>query len=153
MMAEHRLSQRRACKLLGVDRTSYRYEPQPDRNVELREKLIELAKQKPRYGYRRLLALLGRHGWRVNHKRLERLYQEEHLAVRRLKRKRLVRPAAPMTQVQQANQEWSMDFLMDGLATGRAIRAFTVVDSYTRECLAIEVDSCLSSRRVTRVLE
>ena len=64
MMAEHRLSQRRACKLLGVDRTSYRYEPQPDRNVELRQKLIELAKQKPRYGYRRLLALLGRRGWR-----------------------------------------------------------------------------------------
>ena len=153
MMAEHSLSQRRACRLLEVDRTSYRYEPQPDRNVELREKLIELAKQKPRYGYRRLLALLGRRGWRVNHKRLERLYQQEHLAVRRLKRKRLIRPAAPMTQVQQANQEWSMDFLMDGLATGRAIRALTVVDSYTRECLAIEVDSCLSSRRVTRVLE
>ena len=152
-MAEQGLSRRRACKLLEVDRSSYGYEPKPDRNLELRQKLIELAKQKPRYGYRRLLALLERRGWRVNHKRLERLYQQEHLAVRRLKRKRLIRPAAPMTQVQQANQEWSMDFLMDGLATGRAIRVLTVVDSYTRECLAIEVDSCLSSRRVTRVLE
>lgn len=153
MMAEHRLSQRHACKLLDVDRTSYRYEPQPDPNAALREKLVELAKQKPRYGYRRLLALLGRRGWVVNHKRLERLYREEHLAVRRLKRKRLLRPAAPMTDVQRADQEWSMDFVMDGLGTGRAIRALTVVDSYTRECLAIEVDSCLSSRRVTRTLE
>jgi putative transposase len=153
VMAEHSLSERHACKLLDVDRTSYRYEPQPDRNAELREKLVELAKQKPRYGYRRLLALLGRRGWTVNHKRLERLYREEHLAVRRLKRKRLVRPAAPMTDVRRADQEWSMDFVMDGLATGRAIRALTVVDSYTRECLAIEVDSCLSSRRVTRTLE
>jgi putative transposase len=152
-MAEHSLSERRACKLLGVDRTSYRYEPQPDHNAELRQQLIELAKQKPRYGYRRLLALLERCGWLVNHKRLERLYREEHLAVRRLKRKRLIRPAAPMTHVQRANQEWSMDFLMDGLATGRAIRALSVVDSYTRECLAIAVDSCLSSRRVTRTLE
>jgi putative transposase len=153
VMAEHSLSQRHACKLLDVDRTSYRYEPQPDRNAELREKLVELAKQKPRYGYRRLLALLGRRGWVVNHKRLERLYREEQLAVRRLKRKRLLRPAAPMTDVERADQEWSMDFVMDGLATGRAIRALTVVDSYTRECLAIEVDSCLSSRRVTRTLD
>jgi putative transposase len=152
-MVEHELTERRACKLLEVDRTSYRYEPKPDRNAGLREKLIELAKQKPRYGYRRLHALLERRDWVVNHKRLERLYREEHLAVRRLKRKRLLRPAAPMTKVQRADQEWSMDFVMDGLATGRAIRALTVVDSYTRECLAIEVDSCLSSRRVTRTLE
>jgi putative transposase len=153
VMAEHGLSQRHACKLLEVDRTSYRYELRPDHNAALRQQLIELAKQKPRYGYRRLLALLERRGWGVNHKRLERLYREEHLAVRRLKRKRLVRPAVPMTSAQRLNQEWSMDFLMDGLATGRAIRVLTVVDSYTRECLAIEVDSCLSSRRVTRALE
>lgn len=152
-IAEYGLSERHACKLLEVDRSSYRYEPKPDRNAELRRRLIELARQKPRYGYRRLLALLERRGWRVNHKRLERLYRQEHLAVRRLKRKRLIRPAAPMTQASGPNQEWSMDFLMDGLGTGRAIRALTVVDNYTRECLAIEVDSCLSSRRVTRALE
>ena len=131
-MAEHGLSERRACKLLEVDRTSYRYEPKPDRNAELRQKLIELARQKPRYGYRRLQALLERRGWRVNHKRLERLYRQEHLAVRRVKRKRLMRLAAPMTQVDRPNQEWSMDFLMDGLATGRAIRVLTLVDKIGR---------------------
>jgi putative transposase len=147
------VSERRACKLLEMDRSSYRYEPQADRNAALREELIRLARQKPRYGYRRLGALLERHGQRVNHKRLYRIYREEHLAVRRLKRKRLVRPRAPVAVLVRANQEWSMDFVMDGLATGRILRMLTMVDDYTRECLAIEVDSCLSSRRVTRVLE
>src|SRR5258706_4957136 len=123
-------------------RRSYRSEPQPDRNAALREQLIRLARQKPRYGYRRLGVLLDRSGQRVNHKRLYRIYREEHLAVRRLKRKRLIRPAAPIAVLARANQEWSMDFVMDGLATGRILRMLTVVDSYTRECLAIEVDSC-----------
>ena len=153
MIAECGVSERRACKLLGMDRSSYRYEPQPDRNAALREELIRLARQKPRYGYRRLGVLLERKGYRANPKRLYRLYREEHLAVRRLKRKRLVRPVAPVAVLSRANQEWSMDFVMDGLATGRAVRLLTVVDNYTRECLAIEVESCLSSQRVTRVLE
>jgi len=151
--AECGLSERRACKLLGVDRSSYRYEPQPDRNAVLRQELLALARQKPRYGYRRLGVLLGRRGHRVNHKRLYRIYCAEHLAVRRLRRKRLARPAVPVALLSRANQEWSMDFVMDGLATGRAVRLLTMVDNYTRECLAIEVDSCLSSQRVTRVLE
>jgi len=146
-------SERAACKLLGVDRSSYRYEPQADHNGKLRQDLIEIAKQKPRYGYRRLHVLLERRGWTVNPKRLYRLYREENLAVRRLRRKRLIRPAAPIAQYQRANQEWSMDFVMDGLSTGRALRVLTIVDSHTRECLAMEVDSCLSSRRVTRALE
>lgn len=151
--AEFGVSERRACKLLGMDRSSYRYEPRPDGNAQLRQELIALARQKPRFGYRRLGALLARRGLPVNHKRLYRLYCQEHLAVRRLKRKRLARPAVPLATLSRANQEWSMDFVMDGLATGRAVRMFNVVDSFTRECLAIEVDSCLSSRRVTRVLE
>lgn len=147
------MSERHACKLLDVDRSSYRYEPRPDRNQALRQLLVQLARQKPRFGYRRLGIELERRHWVVNHKRLRRLYREERLAVRRLRRKRLLRPAAPMTNVRAANQEWSADFLMDGLGTGRAIRVLTVLDNYTRECLAIEVDSCLSSRRVTRTLD
>jgi putative transposase len=153
MIAEDGLSERRACKLLAMDRSSYRYEPQPDDDGQLRQELIELARQKPRFGYRRLGALLERRGHRVNHKRLYRLYREEHLAVRRLKRKHVVRPAAPVAHLSKANQEWSMDFVADGLATGRALRIYTLVDSFTRECLALEVDSCLSSCRVTRVLD
>ena len=152
-MEQFDYSERSACKLLQMDRSSYRYQPGPDRNEKLREALTEVAREKPRYGYRRLHVLLVRRGWLVNLKRLYRLYREENLAVRRLRRKRLIRPAAPLAQYQRANEEWSLDFVMDGLATGRALRVLTMVDSYTRECLAIEVDSCLSSRRVTRVLE
>ncbi len=153
MVAEYGVSERRACKLLGLDRSSYRYEPRPEEDAPLRQALIELARQKPRFGYRRLGALLERRGYSVNHKRLYRIYREEHLAVRRLKRKHVVRPAAPVANLSKANQEWSMDFVSDGLATGRALRIFTLVDSFTRECLALEVDSSLSSRRVTRVLD
>jgi putative transposase len=153
VIEEFAMSERQACKLLEVDRSSYRYEPLPRDDGRLREEMVALAKQKPRYGYRRLGVLLERRGWKMNHKKLYRLYREEHLAVRRLRRKRLLRPAAPVAQLTRANQEWAMDFVMDGLATGRAVRALTAVDEYTRECLAIEVDSCLSSRRATRVLE
>lgn len=153
IVAEHGVSERRACKLLELDRSSYRYQPQADQNGKLREELVALARQKPRFGYRRLGALLEKRGHRFNHKRLYRLYREEHLAVRRLKRKRVVRPGLPVAMLSRMNQEWSMDFVSDGLSTGRALRVFTLVDSFTRECLALEVDSCLSSRRVTRVLE
>jgi putative transposase len=153
-MKEHEFSERRACKLLEVQRSSYRYEPQPDSNAKLRQELLELARQKPRFGYRRLAVLLARRGWtQVNHKRLYRLYRQEHLAVRRLKRKRLARDAQPIAQLQRPNHEWSMDFVTDSLTTGRGLRVLTVIDSYTRECLAMETDSCLSSRRVTRVLD
>lgn len=147
------MSERRACKLLGVDRASYRYEPQPDRNAELREELVKLARQKPRYGYRRLHAVLERRGQAVNVKRVYRLYAEEGLAVRRRKRKRLVRERAVESRLIRANQEWAMDFIVDGLANGRMVRILSVVDAFTRECLALEADTSLGSGRVTRVLE
>ncbi len=91
---QYAVSERRACKLFTMDRSTYRYEPQPDRNAQLRGEMIALARQKPRYGYRRLHALLNRQGQTTSAMRLFRLYQEEGLAVRRLKRKRLSRPAA-----------------------------------------------------------
>ncbi len=153
LMSEFDYSERQACKLLEVDRSSYRYAPAPDRNEQLRQELTAVAQEKPRYGYRRLHVLLERRGWKINHKRLYRLYREGNLAVRRIRRKRVIRPAGPVVHLSRRNQEWAMDFVSDGLATGRGIRAFTIVDSYTRECLAIEVDSSLSSRRITRVLE
>ena len=153
VVAEHRLSERTACKLLGVERSSYRYEPRPDHNAELREELLRLARQKPRYGYRRLHALLDRRGHAVNVKRVYRLYLEEGLSVRRKKRKRLVRARAAEPRLLRANQEWAMDFIVDGLATGRMVRILSVVDAYTRECLALEADTSLGSGRVTRVLD
>ena len=151
------MSERTACKLLGVDRSSYRYEPRPDRNVVLREEMVKLARQKPRYGYRRLHALLERRGVNngqpLNVKRVYRLYLEEGLSVRRKKRKRLVRERASEPRLTGPNQEWAMDFVVDGLATGRMVRILTVVDAYTRECVALEADFSLGSGRVMRVLE
>ena len=155
--SEFHLSERTACKLLDVERSSYRYEPRPDRNAALREEMVKLARQKPRYGYRRLHAMLKRcganHGQPLNVKRVYRLYLEEGLSVRRKKRKRLVRERAAEPRLTGPNQEWAMDFVVDGLATGRMVRILTVVDAYTRECLALEADFSLGSGRVTRVLE
>jgi len=149
----YELSERGACKLIGINRASYRYEPQPDRNAELRQELVKLARQKPRYGYRRLHAVLERRGQAVNVKRVYRLYAEEGLAVRRRKRKRLVRERAEAPRLQRPNEEWAMDFIVDGLANGRMVRILSVVDAFTRECLALEADTSLGSGRVTRVLD
>jgi putative transposase len=147
------VSERRACKLLGVDRASYRYEPKPDRNAKLREELVQLARQKPRYGYRRLHAVLERRGEAVNVKRVYRLYAEQGLAVRRRRRKRLVRERVAESRLIRANQEWAMDFIVDGLANGRMVRILSVVDAFTRECLALEADTSLGSGHVTRALD
>ena len=136
-----------------MDRGSYRYEPRPDRNAELREELVKLARQKPRYGYRRLHAVLERRGHAVNVKRVYRLYAEQGLAVRRRRRKRLVREQLIGARLIRANQEWAMDFIVDGLANGRMIRILSVVDAFTRECLVLEADTSLGSSRVTRALD
>jgi len=152
-MERFAVSERRACELNDMDRSSYRYEPRQNRNTELRDQLIKLARQKPRFGYRRLGVLLERNGVAVNHKRLFRVYQEAGLGVRRREKKRLERGRAGMPLLSRPNQEWSLDFVSDALATGRAIRALTVLDDFTRESPAIEVDSSLSAPRVTRVLD
>jgi putative transposase len=149
---QFQVTERRACKLVGLDRSSYRYEPRSDHNTKLREELVTLARQKPRYGYRRLHALLTRRGFEASVQRVYRLYRTAGLMVRRLKRKRLTRlPVA--SDLMRSNQEWALDFVSDALATGRGIRALTVVDAFTRENLSLEVDTSLSSRRVTRALE
>ena len=152
-MAEHQLSERRACRLMELDRSTYRYEAVPDGDAKLREALTALARQHARYGYRRLWAILQRRGWKVNVKRIYRLYREAGLMVRRLKRKRVVRETPKEQLLSAPNQEWALDFVSDAVASGRALRALTIVDSFTRECPAIEVSGGISSRQVTRTLE
>ena len=120
----------------------------------MRERLKELAGQRRRFGYRRLHALLRREGWRINHKAVHRIYVEEGLQVRRRKRKRLARALRQAMLVPQApNQRWSMDFQHDLLATGQRVRTLNIVDDFSRECPAIEVDTSLPGVRVVRVLE
>lgn len=132
--------------------SSYRY--RTERSDEpLRTKLVELARGKPRFGYRRLHVLLRRSGEQMNHKRLHRVYCEAGLALRRKKRKHYVREGKPLLARTAANQEWALDFVHDAVECGRTIRVLSVVDAYTRECLALEVDTSFASRRVTRVLE
>lgn len=132
--------------------SSYRYECRRQ-DEPLRDKLIEVARLKPRFGYRRLELELRARGLKVNHKRVYRVYREAGLCLRRKKRKHCVRAGAPLRPCTVPNQEWALDFVHDVIASGRVIRVLSVVDAYTRECLALEVDTSLPSRRVTRVLE
>jgi putative transposase len=149
---EFAFSQRRACLLLMVPVSRCRYQPRQS-DESLRGRLVELAQEKPRYGYRRLHVLLRREGETVNHKRVHRVYREAGLSIRRKKRKHCVRAHFALLQHTAANQEWALDFIHDAIAAGRSIRVLSVVDAYTRECLALEVDTSFASRRVTRALD
>lgn len=152
---EHRpCSERRASGLIGVGRSTVRYEGHGRDDGPVRERLRVLAAEKRRYGCRRLCLLLRREGVRVNHKRVERIYREEGLSVRRRKRKRAAGVRAETWPAATAlDQRWSLDFVSDALWWGRKLRMLTVMDTYTRESLAIEVDTSLSGARVARVLE
>ena len=149
------LSERRACRVVGMARTSCRYEAQrPGQEEKLKVRLLTLAGERRRFGYRRLAVLLRREGWAVNHKRVYRLYREEGLAVRRRKRKRVgAVERQPLAIPTRQNERWSMDFISDAVSAGRKFRSLNIVDDFNRECLATEVDTSLSGRRVVRVLE
>ena len=155
IQARYGLSERRACRLVGIGRSTLRYRSRARTDESsLRQRLRELAAERPRFGYRRLHVLLRREGVIVNHKRIERLYREEGLAVRRRTRKRVARNGRGRAAFPgRPNQQWGIDFVSDTLAWGRRIRLFTVVDVLTREVLAIEVDTSLPGGRVVRVLE
>ena len=153
LMREHQFSERQACKLLDLDRSTYRYERRPDRNAALRPALLQLAREKPRYGHRRLWAILRAREPKLSLARLYRLYRSERLAVRRTLRKRVARSAPLNAELTAANQEWAMDFVHDAIDSGRGIRIMTLVDSFTRECPALEVAASIGSQRVIRVLE
>ena len=148
------LSERRACRLVGMKRSSARYRTKRSGDQELRERLRELAGERRQFGYRRLHIMLVREGQMVNHKRVYRLYQEEGLSVRKRARKRVSREArVPLAAPIGPNQLWSLDFVSDTLSWGRKIRMLTVVDAFSRESLAIEVDTSLPGVRVARVLD
>lgn len=148
------VSGRRACGLIRIHRSTVRYRPRVRDDEPLRIRLAELAKERSRFGYRRLHVLLRREGHLVNHKRVLRLYRLAGLSLRRQKRKRmpsLARGAAGLPT--RENECWALDFVSDALAWGRRIRCLTVVDCFTRESPAIEVDTSLPGARVVRVLE
>jgi putative transposase len=150
----HGVSERRACAILGVDRSLVRYCHRRGDDTGLRARLRELAAARRRFGYRRLHVLLAREGITMNHKKLRRLYAEERLQVRRRGgRKRAVGTRAPLALPRGPNQRWSLDFVSDALGDGRRFRILAVVDDFTRECLALVADTSLPSQRVVRELE
>jgi putative transposase len=154
IMTNHGLSERRACGLVEITRRSFRRPASPDRNAELRKRLRALAEQRRRWGCPRLYRMLRRDGLNVNHKRVERIYRQEGLSLgRRQKRKRVshLRVVRPLPT--GANQMWAMDFIHDCLWSGRRYRALAVIDHWSRESLAIEIDVSLTGERVKRVLE
>ncbi len=148
------LSERRACRLAGMARSSCRYAARRQEPAGLRDRLRDLAQERRRFGYRRLTVLLRREGWAVNHKRIYRLYREEGLGVRRRKRKRIgAVERQPLVIPTRPNERWSMDFISDALSEGRKFRSLNIVDDFNRECLAAEVDTSLTGARVVRVME
>ena len=154
LMTAHPLGVTRACGLIGISRSLYRYQAKRPCDMALKDRLSELAAQKRRYGYRRLHVLLRREGWQHNAKRTYRVYHEAGLMVRKRKRKRIagverivkLPPLVP-------NDSWSMDFVSDGLVDGRRVRCLNIVDDFTKQCLAIEVDTSLPGKRVVNVLQ
>jgi putative transposase len=154
VMERHGLSQRRACELVGFDRSTLRYRRRRADDSAIRERLRELAAERRRFGYRRLGWMLAREGHTVNHKKLYRIYREERLMVRRRRgRKRALGTRAPMSLPGRINQRWSLDFVSDTLSDGRRFRILCIVDDYSRECLATVVDTSLGGVRVVRELE
>jgi len=160
------VSQRRACAVLGVDRTMVRYVSRRADDAKARERIRELASQRRRFCYRRLHWLLCREGWAMNHKKFRRLYREERLQVRRRGgRKRALGTRAPMTVPQGPNQRWGLELgaarpsplpsesVSDAFASGRRFRIFAVVDGYSRECARLIADMSIPGARVGRKLD
>lgn len=153
-MEAHGLSERRACRLARLVRSTFQYRKRDAGDERLRERLRDLAGERRRFGYRRLGILLAREGLSANHKKLYRIYREEGLAVRRRRgRKRATGTRRPMVLPSGPNQRWSLDFVSDALTDGRRFRTLCVVDDFTREALAIVVDTSLSGVRVGRELD
>ena len=151
----YRISERRACEILLVGRSTQRYQNIPDRQEVLVMRIREIAAVRVRYGYKRIHVLLRREGWPVNHKRVYRLYCQEGL---NLRKKQNRKRAGGSLRVIRANAQgindcWSMDFASDGLFDGRRFRVLSVVDIFSRECLGIDVNQGIKSQDVVALLD
>lgn len=154
LCAEYGVSERRACEVLRVDRSSVRYKCTRPDDGHLREAMKKVVAERRRFGYRRIHVMLERQGIRMNLKKLRRLYREEKLQVRkRGGRKRALGTRRPIGVPDGVNERWSLDFVNDAFTDGRRFRVLAVVDDYSRECLALVADTSLSGLRITRELD
>ncbi len=153
-MVDKGLSERRSLAIVGMSASAYRYATRPDRNEALRQRIVELAQRHKRYGVGMIHLKLRQEGLLVNYKRVERLYQEAKLQVRRRKRKKVpVAERQPLLRPSAPNEVWSMDFVFDRTADARVIKCLTVVDDATHESVVIEVERAISGMGLTRVLD
>lgn len=153
-MTQRGLSERRSRAVVSMSASALRYQPAADRNVELRAEIVRLAQRYRRYGAPMIYLKLRQASWAVNHKRVERLYTEQGLQVRRRRRKKVpVADRQPLVRPAAANAVWSMDFVFDRVADGRAIKCLAIVDDATHECVALMPARSMSGHHVTRVLD
>ena len=148
-------SQRKACRLIGLERSSYRYQPSQEKLVsdqKLAAELKTLAERYPRYGYLMLHAMLVNQGQKVNRKRVYRIYTQLGLQVRTTRRKKLKRPRVPMSVPTRPDERWSMDFVSDALSSGYRFRVFNVVDDFTKECVGQLVAPSITGKAVAQFL-
>ena len=149
----YRVSERRACRALAVHRAIVRYRSVKPDDAPVRRRLHELSRDRPSFGVKRLHVLLRRDGLCINHKKVRRLYREEGLQLKpRRRRRRAATVRQPRSVVAEPNARWAMDFMHDVLATNERVRVFTLIDVYTRECVALEVARSFSGSDVARML-
>ena len=158
-LGPERVSERRACHVLGQPRGTQRYQVRRAHNEwPLLQAMRRLADQRPRFGCPRIHEQLRTEGWPVNHKRVHRLWKREHLQVPRTQHRRRRLPGRSENscvrhRAQRINHVWSYDFLMDRTEDGRQLKLLSVIDEYTRECLALEVSRSFAAQEVVEVLQ
>lgn len=154
LMESMEMSERRACTVMMLHRSTQAYQPQPDRNGPLRERLTMLAAERTKWGHPLLYDKLRQEGWIVNHKRTERLYQEMKLSLRlKRRKKRLSHLRLVLSPVTRPNERWAMDFVFDRFENGGRLKCLTILDQFTRESLAIEAGLSIGGHQVVHVLE
>jgi putative transposase len=151
---QYEISERRACRAIKIPRSTIRYKKQRPDDEKVRSRLRALAMQRRRFGSPRLTVMLNREGFKINHKRVERIYAEEGLQVKKRQKRRAtsaLRIVIPTPT--QPNKRWSMDFVSDSLSDGRKFRCLTIVDDFSRESPNIFVDRSIPGHRVAQILD
>ena len=153
-MNQRGLSERRSLAVVSMSASALRYLPVPDRNIALSAEIGRLSQRYHRYGAPMIYLKLRQSGWRVNHKRVERLYTGQNLQVRRRKRKKVpVADRQPLARPNQANEVWSMDFVFDRIVDGRTLKCLAIIDDATHECIALVPAPSMGGQQVTRELD
>jgi len=153
VMKSKGLKMYRACYIADLPKSTFKYKSEFKIDFNLIKKILDLADKFKRFGYRRIHRMLMREGVKVNHKKVQRIYQANNLQVRSKRRKKITRERIPLSAPMYPNERWSMDFVSDSFSDGRKFRVLNIVDDYTKEAVAMVVDTSISGRRICRELD